>query len=201
MTDHERFIRRTRDKIARAHPGFFIGAVDLSLNEHLQKKHRPHWCRHVHGFVSTNKPKALKRKLKKQFSATDLIPRPVNVQPWDGDSQAIRYALKSQFDRRINSDNGQRFDKKIGKSRKCKDTDIQPLKSTQRLELLLHVDDIGIAGRLLLRGVQFLNLKGAGPTLVDRPVKARSLDEKREGSNDEKNVSQKAKNKQLKLVF
>jgi acyl-coenzyme A synthetase/AMP-(fatty) acid ligase len=34
--------------------------------------------------------------------------------------------------------------------------------------VLLHLDTIGIAGRLVQKKVQFMNLKGTGPTFVDR---------------------------------
>jgi hypothetical protein len=93
---------------------------------------------------------------------------------WDGETAALRYPFKPKFDRRIGTDNGKRFDKRTGKFRKCRDTDDQPLKSKDKLELILHLDTIGIAGRLFLKNVQFMNLKGTGPTFVDRQSKARS---------------------------
>ena len=51
---------------------------------------------------------------------------------------------------------------------------MQPLKSKDKLELLLHLDAIGIAGRLFQKNVQFMNLKETGPTFVDRQSKART---------------------------
>ena len=44
MSNHERFVRRTKEKIGRAHDGIFIGGVDWSLNESKEKKHKPYWC-------------------------------------------------------------------------------------------------------------------------------------------------------------
>ena len=86
---------------------------------------------------------------------------------WDRNTKALRYPLKNKFERRI-STNGKRFNKKTGEDRECATTDHQPLKSKERLELYLHLDQIGIAGRLFLKNVQFLNLKADGPTFVDK---------------------------------
>jgi hypothetical protein len=111
--------------------------------------------------------------LKKHFPKSRDVRKPVYVTKWDGDPEALRYLMKQPTKRRI-SFVGKRFDKKSGKHRKCRDTDKQPLRSRDRLELLLHLDDIGIAGRLFLKGVQFINLKGKGPTFVDRQSQARA---------------------------
>ena len=176
MSDHERFVRRTKDKFGRAHDDIFIGAVDWSYNEHKEGRHKPYWCVHFHGVTVTNDTEALKQSLGKQFPRSKTIRRPIKVEDWDGELAGIRYLMKPlpKRDRRISTDHGRRFDKKTGEYRKCRDTDHQPLKSKDKLELLLHLDTIGIAGRLLLKNVQFINLKDTGPTFVDRQLKARS---------------------------
>ena len=92
---------------------------------------------------------------------------------WDGETAALRYPMKPKYERRISTDNATRFNKKTGQRRKCRATDKQPLKSKEKLELLLHLDSIGIAGRLVQKNVQFINLS-TGPTFVDKPSKARS---------------------------
>ena len=175
MSTTERFIRRIKEKLGRAHVATFIGGVDWSLNESKEKKHKPYWCSHVHGLTVTNDAKALKGALKEQFPSSKTIPRPIKVEDWDGEPAALRYPMKPKpkRDRRISTDNGKRFNKKTGQRRKCRATDKQPLRSKDKLELLLHLDTIGIAGRLFLKNVQFMNLKGTGPTLVDRQSKAR----------------------------
>jgi len=111
--------------------------------------------------------------LKKQFLKSRDVRKPVHILPWDGDPKALRYLVKHPTKRRI-SFVGKRFDKASGKRRKCRDTDKQPLRSRDRLELLLHLDDIGIAGRLFLKGVQFTNRLDKGPTFVDRQSQART---------------------------
>jgi hypothetical protein len=142
------------------------------MNEHSKNK-QPCWHRHLHGVADSDDVEALKKALKEMFPKTGLVARPVQVEAWDRHAKWLRYCHQSVFKRRI-SILGQRHDKKTGKKRQCRDTDKQPLKSSQKLELLLHLDAIGLGGRLLLRGVQFRNLRGSGPTLVEIAARTRS---------------------------
>jgi hypothetical protein len=178
----DRFVRRTKEKVARASVGTFIGGVDWSMNESKEKKHQPFWCQHIHGLALTDDIKAMKKKLKERFPRTKEIHRPVTVEEWDGETTALRYLLKRKFERRISFENGKRFDKKAGEQRKCRDTDHQPLRSKDKKELLLHLDNIGIAGRLFFKGVQFMNLRDTGPTLVERQSKSRTRENDKKGN-------------------
>ena len=171
-SNHDRFMRRTKDKIGHAGIPTFIGAVDWSFNE-VKGKNRKRWSRHLHGVIPERGTDAYLKALKKQFPKSRDVRKAVHIVPWDGDRKAVRYLMKQPTKRRI-SFMGKRFDKESGKHRKCRDTDKQPLRSRERLELLLHLDEIGIAGRLFLKGVQFINLKGKGPTFVDRQSQARA---------------------------
>ena len=108
----------------------------------------------------TNDTSSSEKEAQEAVSAiTYTIPRPIKVEEWDGETAGLRYPMKNKYERRISTDNGKRFDKKTGQHRKCRDTDHQPLKSKDKLELLLHLDSIGIAGRLVLKNVQFMNLR------------------------------------------
>jgi hypothetical protein len=180
MSEHARFIRRNKDKIARAHDGVFIGAVDFSFNEHHQQKYSPCWCPHLHGFIIADRRRRVAKALKRQFPRTTITPTPVKIVAWDRDIKAAYYMMKSVFKRRIAIDHGKRFDKKTGEYRTCRDTDNQPLRSRDLKELLLHLDSIGLAGRLVLRGVQFQNLKDLGPTFKTRPIKKRVRENRKE---------------------
>lgn len=144
MSNHDRFVRRTKDKIARAGIPTVIGAVDWSFNE-VRGKNRKRWSRHLHAVIPDGDPETIRKRLKKQFPGSRDVRKPVRIEPWDGDPKALRYLVKQPTKRRI-SFMGKRFDKESGKHRKCRDTDKQPLRSRDRLELLLHLDDIGIAG-------------------------------------------------------
>jgi hypothetical protein len=172
MSNNDRFIRRTKDKIGRAGIPTLIGVVDWSFNE-VKGKNRKRWSRHIHGVIPEGVSDADLEALKKQFPKSSDVHKPVRVTQWDGDPKALRYLVKQPTKRRI-SFMGKRFNKNSGEHRVCRDTDKQPLRSRDRLELLLHLDEIGIAGRLFLKGVQFINLIGNGPTFVDRQSQARA---------------------------
>jgi hypothetical protein len=166
--EHERATRRWKGRLGKAGIEWFVGATDISMNEDRQGRKKPRWSAHIHGITINKNPKKLKRALKKQFPKTKAIRRPVMVEEWDGDKKALRYIFKPHFSRRIATDDAQRYDKKAGAMRSCRDTDMQPLKSIQKRELLLHLDDIGIQSRILMRCCQLLNAKSKGPTIVLR---------------------------------
>jgi hypothetical protein len=173
LAQHQRNVRRWKEALARAGVAWFIGGSDWSFNEHEDNRYQPHWAHHFYGFTATTDPDDLKKRLQAQFPKTDVIPRPVKVQEWDGKKKPIHYMLKSEFFRRLGSDDGQRFDKANGKGRSCRATDKQPLRSSQKRELLLHLDQIGFQGRLMLRWVQILHLGTAGSAVVERGPKRR----------------------------
>jgi len=168
VAQHQRNTRRWKEALGRAGVAWFIGASDWSFNEHKDDRYQAHWAHHFYGFTATTDPDGLKKRLQAQFPKTDAIPRPIKVQPWDGKKKPIRYMLKTDFFRRIGSDDGQRFDKANGEHRSCRATDKQPLRSSQKRDLLLHLDQIGFQGRLMLRGVQSLHLGVAGSAVVER---------------------------------
>lgn len=165
---HHRDIRRWKEALGRAGLAWFLGGSDWSFNEHDEDRYPKHISHHFYGFTTTPDPEDLKKKLQQQFPKTDVIPRPVKVQEWDGKKRPIGYMVKSEFWRRIGSDDGERFNKDKGANRSCRATDKQPLRSSQRRELLLHLDQIGLQGRLMLRWLQILHLGTAGSAVVDR---------------------------------
>jgi hypothetical protein len=163
--DHERAIRRWRDRLGKTGIPWFVGATDFSFNEHDRNNYPPHWSEHFYGLTITRNIKKLKRKLLKQFPKTKAIPRPVKVKVWDGNKTALRYILKPNFWRRIGTNNAQRINKASGGTRICRATDKQPLRSKRRRELLLYLDEIGMQGRLLMCKCQIVHLRGLGPVI------------------------------------
>jgi hypothetical protein len=168
LAQHQRNIRRWKEALGRAGVTWFVGGSDWSFNEHQDDRYPKHISAHFYGFTATTDLEDLKKKLQHQFTKTDAILRPVKVQEWDGKKRPIRYMMKAKFFRRIGSDEGQRFNKDKGENRSCRSTDKQPLKSSQRRELLLHLDQIGLQGRLVLRWLQIVNLGIAGSAVVER---------------------------------
>jgi len=165
---HQRNVRRWKEAFGRAGVTWFVGGSDWSFNEHQNERYQPHWSHHFYGFTATTDPADLKKRLQAQFPKTDAIPRPVKVQDWDGKKKPIRYMVKAKFWRRIGLDEGQRFNKTNGKKRSCRATDKQPLRSSQKRELLLLLDQIGLQGRLMFRWLQIVHLGGAGSAVVER---------------------------------
>ncbi len=171
LAQHQRNVRRWKEALGRAGVTWFIGGSDWSFNEHDEDRYPGHWSHHLYGFAATDDPEELKKALQRQFPKTDAIPRPVKVQPWDGKKRPIRYMVKSKFWRRIGTDEGERFDKTNDEKRSCRATDKQPLPSSRRRELLLHLDEIGLQGRLVMRWLQIVHLGVAGSAVVERKPK------------------------------
>jgi hypothetical protein len=165
---HHRNVRRWKEALGRAGVTWFIGGSDWSFNEHKDDRYPRHISHHFYGFAAADDLQILKRDLQERFPKTDAIPRPAKVQEWDGKKRPIAYMMKLEFNRRIASDEGERFNKTNGKNRSCRATDKQPLKSSQRRKLLLHLDQIGLQGRLMLRWLQILHLGAAGSAVVER---------------------------------
>ena len=103
----------------------------------------------------------------------------MKVVPWDGNNAAIRYMVKPKFWRRVGTDDAQRFDNAKGKQRSCRATDKQRLRSTQNRELLLHLDQIGLQGRLFMRWLQIVHRGVAGSAVVERGPKFLAMVEPR----------------------
>jgi hypothetical protein len=106
---HARNVRRFKERLGRAGVTWFLGGSDWSFNQHDQDRYPAHWSHHFYGFTATTDPEDLKKRLQAQFPKTDVIPRPVKVQEWDGDTKPIVYMVKLEFNRRIATDDGQRL--------------------------------------------------------------------------------------------
>jgi hypothetical protein len=171
--EHERRVRRWKERLGKAGIEWFVGGTDLSFNEHAENRYQPHWSEHFYGVTVAKDREKLKAALKAKFAKTDAIPRPVKIKVWNTDIDALSYIFKRNFWRRIATDNATRFDEKNGTTRSCRDTDKQPLKSKRKLELLVHLDNVGMQGRLVLRCCQLLNAGAQGATIVMRLPKER----------------------------
>jgi hypothetical protein len=109
---HQRNVRRWKEALGRAGVTWFIGGSDWSFNEHKDNRYPRHISHHFYGFTATDDVQSLKRDLQELFPKTDAIPRPVKVQEWNGKKRPIAYMMKPEFNRRIGSDDGERFNKK-----------------------------------------------------------------------------------------
>jgi hypothetical protein len=157
--------RRIRYALDKAKVAWVVGCIDYCVNFHEADRYEPHWSVHLHGFTVTDDQTALRQRLVEAIRKSDAIPRPVRVTPWNGSKKAIRYALKTTFQRRKGIDNARRFNAATGKWRTCRATKTQRLLAAEKLELALHLDRIGWEGRLFMRHAQ-LRRSQAGPTIA-----------------------------------
>ena len=132
-----------------------IGGWDLSLNEAAGTKSSLHWAPQL--FIVA--PYLTDRlRARKEFSGLLIpnqdTPRPIKISPLTDPFGAVTYSMKSSFYRRISyiDKNGRRNTRHL------------PLRPFQERELLLFLDQIGIAARLFL-----LNVRRRGYQLVVEP--------------------------------
>jgi hypothetical protein len=137
-----------------------LGAIDFSFNETYEQKYLPFWSPHFYLITSTEHRKTLRKKLRKLFSKTEEIPRPVKIASFNNKAFRRSYALKMNFRRRIGYCE---IKSKKGKIRTCRNTSRDKLRAAERLELFIYLDQIGFADRVF-----FLNSK---PVVKGQSVK------------------------------
>jgi hypothetical protein len=144
--------RRLKSALGRTAVQFAIGGIDISLNEDRDGKFRPFWSLHHYLITSTSDKGRIKSKLRELFTATDKVPRPINISSFENKSRRRSYALKMIFHRRIGHDEIKK--NKNGTLRKCRNTSGDRLKAKERLELFIYLDQIGLAARVIFCGVR-----------------------------------------------
>jgi hypothetical protein len=151
-SENRKALRRWRERLGQARVPWFVGGVDFSLNDNIEPGRR-RWSVHVHGLTAARDAKHLKNAIKAHFpKSPDIsISVPVKLTKWDGREEALRYLLKPNFWRRISNDGSTRT------------TENQHLRSAERRELSLHLDAIGLVGRVFVKNAQFVHRKeGSG---------------------------------------
>lgn len=126
-----------------------IGGLDLSYNQHIDKKFEPHWNLHIWLFIPQKLTKRHKEFLVRKFKKSNLVQRPVKVQDFNGDPRAFAYAMKPKIDRRLTRpprDGHRQY--------------VQPrdLKKLQMLQSFALVHKMRFAGRLFLMNVELSQL-------------------------------------------
>jgi hypothetical protein len=141
-------VNRTRSILRRNGVALAAGGVDFSFNEHENGRFEPHWCAHLWFLLPTENRQKWEVGLRDANPASAEAPRPVKIQKWDGRSEALAYALKSEFKRRVTVHaNGRR------------NTSEQDLRVAERLALYQYLNSIGLDQRVFLLGVR--------PTMTD----------------------------------
>jgi hypothetical protein len=141
---------------------WIVGGVDISLNDDRQKSLGLGWQVQLYAIAMVNDREAFGLLLRKQFHQTARISRPVQIKTCDGSLEAISYAFKTDFVRRI-AYRGQTTTN--GKSREYWTTRKVSLPPIDHADLLVRLHTLGLAQRLYLRGVRMTVTKN-GVALV-----------------------------------
>ncbi|MFN3889884.1 MAG: hypothetical protein ACK4MV_05755 [Beijerinckiaceae bacterium] len=159
--DHNNHKRRVKWLLREAQFDWGLFVTDFSFNEHQQGRYQPFWAPHHHGPVVGANLDDLKAYLRKHCKATDEVPRPWSADPWDGNPDAFRYILGVEFDRRIGRDDAVCVDGRTGKLRSPhRNVRHDELRVGERLELLLHLHEIGIPARITVLRAQLRAASG-----------------------------------------
>jgi hypothetical protein len=137
--------RRLKYSLSKANIAVALGGVDFSFNEDRAKRHSPCWCPYFYLITSSEAKKTLSTSLKRFFKKGHAVWRPVWISAFENDGSRRSYALKMDFVRRI----GYHVIKLInGKVRKLRRSRKDKLRSAERLELFIHLNQIGFAERM-----------------------------------------------------
>jgi hypothetical protein len=123
-----------------------IFGLDVSFNDLSAKGQLNGFQGQVYGFIETNNRQKLRDLLKKAFPPTDIISKTVRTRRFDGTAKGASYALKFEFIRRVSY-----WDDQC--ERPCWRTRKVSLKAPEHKELMLALDQVGLAGRMTVIGV------------------------------------------------
>jgi hypothetical protein len=130
---------------------WMAGGIDLSLNDDRQKKQGIAWQPQFYGLADVTNVEALSNLLRGTYSPTKSAPRPVQIKKCDGSTKVISYAFKTDFVRRI------AYRAQVGppdRRRRCWHTRKVSLRAGEHVQAMLWMHQIGLCGRLFLRGVR-----------------------------------------------
>ena len=137
--------------------GTAVIGVDVSFDEDLQRRFRPHWLIHVRALVPGLWPKRTIEQLRAKFPTSASISRPFRSAIWDGKLVALAYGMKPNFGRR-QSYTQQKVT--AAGTRNCRNTRGRPLTGPQAVEVALFLDRIGLRRRLILHGARLVRRNG-----------------------------------------
>jgi hypothetical protein len=145
----EAFHRKAKRLLRDAGVCFAFGGVDLSYNQDGRSPDA--WALQLWLIVPSDNREAWEPRLRALYPSTDRIKRPIKIQPFDGNLAGIAYALKTEFQRRVN------FTQKKwanGVKRICSNTSDQPLRVAERLELYPFLESVELSARVFLLGAR-----------------------------------------------
>lgn len=147
----EAFLKRLSRRLRNSGVKLAVGGIDFSFNEYPTKNRRSRWVPQFWLLMDNTNRSRWEKHLRAAYRPTSLVPRPLKIIAWDGNAAALGYALKTNFARRITT-RSKRFAR--GEFRVCQNTKYEKLRSAERAELFVYLDEIGLEGRLVLFGVE-----------------------------------------------
>jgi hypothetical protein len=145
------FQARLSRRLKKAGATLALGGIDFSFNEYPTKNRRSRWVPQFWVLMDNTNRSRWEKHLRATYRPTSLVPRPLKIIAWDGNVAALGYALKTNFARRITT-RSQRFAR--GRFRVCQNSNYDKLRSAERAELFIYLDEIGLEARLVLFGVE-----------------------------------------------
>jgi hypothetical protein len=146
-------INRTKSIFRKNGVDLAAGGIDLSYNQNASGLFDPHWCAHLWLILPHSNRELWESALRAANPASEAVPRPIKILKWDGRNEALAYALKATFKRRV-SVKGRRSD-----TTPQRNTSEQDLRVAERIPLYQYLDSIGLHARVFLLG--------ARPTMTD----------------------------------
>jgi hypothetical protein len=140
--------RRLKYALDKTRINVGIGAIDFSFDEDRKGRYQAFWCPHFYLITSTSKKNKLGDRLRKIYPRTTAIPKPVFISSFRNVSERRSYALKMKFTRRIGYHQVKNWN---DKRRKCRNASGDRLRASERLELFIYLDQIGLADRVIFR--------------------------------------------------
>jgi hypothetical protein len=144
------FQRRIKAALDAANINSGIGGIDFSFNEDRDQQWQPFVCPHVYLITSTDDRGKLHQALKMIFLKSDEVKRQIKLPRFKNNAYRRSYSLKMIFKRRI-SYYKLRKDNPTKKSRNTSNDD---LRVDQRIELYKYLHQIGLAARVIFRGIK-----------------------------------------------
>jgi hypothetical protein len=151
------------DRLAGARLTLLVGVLEVQFVS--CPRFPSQWLWHLHGLVETRNIDQVGRRLRALFPASSLVPRPIQIKPWDDSRRWLRYCLKLELRRRVGIGAMSRFNMGQQKPRHCRGTKSLRLDSKEFLELVSFLDSIRLDDRIITKGSQ-LRASSNGCNLV-----------------------------------
>jgi hypothetical protein len=141
------FQRRIKNALDTAGVQHGIGGIDFSFNEDHEQEWQPSICPHLYLITSITDKEALRKCLKSQFPKNAEVSRPIKLPTFENNARRRSYSLKMTFKRRVSY-------YKVANGKRTRNTSNDKLRANERIELFLYLNQIGLAARVVFRGIK-----------------------------------------------